>query len=765
MADKERGDRKSVDPRSGTKSQSKTACLRPKCNRRHDLNENGICGGHCCAYPYYVCKNTKSNTEDFCEIHKTSLAMDLPKKWAKVEVNKVFLWLNIKTQVAQFRHPGEKAINALPRLSKLMMIKPKKGAPTHFIVSPQPPDLPDPWEQILAVPDMGKKTDYDNLTGIGALFLYTNTADRTVQFSDPRPPPKDPNALPEGWEKGFDKDGDVYYINLDTDLRTYDDPRIVATPVASRSLSSESQRETNPFMRQDHNNPRPPPALKAKQPTKTKPLPAVVEASRDVEKEKKKEKKRGPPMVPDQWSISKCDMTAYEMLDDCLTFEDEIPQAARNKIHNRYMDILPNPKTIVTLPKRPHPTNRATEYINANWVAGPDGNERFYIAAMGPKPTTVDNFWRMLWKVKPIAIVMITGLIEKGVAKCERYWPGCADGKEILEFGDVRVCTTQSTPKHGYVRSTIKAVSYETLDVKGKLVSHTMEHFWYNTWPDHGVPRSNKNPLYVDDALAMLREVNAYASKKKKKGMNGPIVVHCSAGIGRTGTYMCIDHCLYNLENTGECDPVAITAQIRQYRAALVQHPQQFSFAHHAAVEYARIKGKELEILNMDDNVDDVENSDEQRKIEKAESYSRSQSQQEVTRNKRTGKGRVSGLTMGTISFEGKQHEFIDPDGNGKMDLKEACDAGFPRGLFRLLDKNKDGFVTPTEFKTYQRLQKQAAAAKRSTTQQGQPLSRMNTATAAPHKQISREHTDQTASAHSHRQIMDDDVSSSHSET
>ena len=68
------------------------------------------------------------------------------------------------------------------------MIKPKKGAPTHFIVSPQPPDLPDPWEQILAVPDMGKKTDYDNLTGIGALFLYTNTADRTVQFSDPRPP-------------------------------------------------------------------------------------------------------------------------------------------------------------------------------------------------------------------------------------------------------------------------------------------------------------------------------------------------------------------------------------------------------------------------------------------------------------------------------------------------------------------------------------------------------------------------------------------------
>lgn len=109
----------------------------------------------------------------------------------------------------------------------------------------------------------------------------------------------------------------------------------------------------------------------------------------------------------------------------------------------RYMDILPNPKTRVPLPVIN--SDPRTEYVNANYVRGPSGNPKHYICAMGPKPTTVDQYWRMLWQEKPLAIVMITGIVEKGQPKCERYWPGLADGKTIMSFDEnrIRIVTTK----------------------------------------------------------------------------------------------------------------------------------------------------------------------------------------------------------------------------------------------------------------------------------------------------------------------------------
>jgi hypothetical protein len=166
-------------------------------------------------------------------------------------------------------------------------------------------------------------------------------------------------------------------------------------------------------------------------------------------------------------------MVAFADLDDNLTWEDEIPECVRSKVYNRcvsaremasvrahalrhccfmltsvaatgrYMDILPNPETRVHL--KILNDDPRTEYVNANFVRGPDGNPKHYLCAMGPKPTTVDQYWRMLWQEKPMAIVMITGIMEKGQAKCERYWPGLADGKTIMAFDDgrIRVVTTK----------------------------------------------------------------------------------------------------------------------------------------------------------------------------------------------------------------------------------------------------------------------------------------------------------------------------------
>ena len=82
---------------------------------------------------------------------------------------------------------------------------------------------------------------------------------------------------------------------------------------------------------------------------------------------------------------------------------------------------------------------------------------RYYICAMGPKPTTVVNFWRMIWQEKPTVILMLTGLVEQGIPKCERYWPGIPDGKTMRQHGDIKLLTLKSTPRRGYVCSTIKA--------------------------------------------------------------------------------------------------------------------------------------------------------------------------------------------------------------------------------------------------------------------------------------------------------------------
>lgn len=281
-------------------------------------------------------------------------------------------------------------------MSRIALSKPKKGVPTHYVAWPQPPDLNDPWELVLAVPDVGKKNDYHALKGVGAVFLYFNSADHTIQFSDPRPQTTaEKDRLPAGWEQMFDDEGDPYYTNVDSGVKSYDDPRIVVRPLPSRSLMEEANAKLNPFLRggageaptmkmKRDKNFRPDSiaiyedaaVVTAKEPPKEAavvgnpnpnsagadaPLPGppsgrpaaakLAALSNDVRMKPSripsKEAKADPNAI---WQIGECDLFKYEMLDDCLTFEDEIPVAVRDKVHNRYMDILPNPKTRVPLP-------------------------------------------------------------------------------------------------------------------------------------------------------------------------------------------------------------------------------------------------------------------------------------------------------------------------------------------------------------------------------------------------------------------------------
>ncbi|EDQ91455.1 uncharacterized protein MONBRDRAFT_14958, partial [Monosiga brevicollis MX1] len=218
-----------------------------------------------------------------------------------------------------------------------------------------------------------------------------------------------------------------------------------------------------------------------------------------------------------------------------------------------------------------------SEYYNANWVRGADGNPKAYVAAMGPLPATLTHFWRTIWESNVSAIIMATGLIEKGKTKCERYWPAEVDGKTAMHFGDIVVLSVSEAKAKGYIFTQLKVVRHGE--------SRRIGHFWYNTWPDHGVPRDAERSLYPDSVLGLLHTVHKWNSKFKDQ----PTLVHCSAGIGRTGTLIVIDHCRQLLKTQMRADPLAIIEAVRQDRPALVQHLQQV--LHHGVSDSCGDKG------------------------------------------------------------------------------------------------------------------------------------------------------------------------------
>eukprot|EP00054_Salpingoeca_dolichothecata_P014954 m.85200 g.85200 ORF g.85200 m.85200 type:complete len:633 (-) comp21251_c0_seq2:242-2140(-) len=622
-------------------------CVRPRCKRTRGLSKWQLCGAHACPTP--GCKESKSNKERVCEVHTAMAQQKLPKGWILGTVESgIFIYVDTKHLCCQYNHPGPKGEKALPRTSISPPKKPSKGMPLVAIILPQPENMPEGWEQVLVVP-VAKSKEHS----AGPQIAYQNTAENMFQTADPRPASDDYN-LPDGWSMAYDVDGDVYYIDHNSKTTTYDDPRLVSEVVASKVLAATHR-----------------------------PRSQNARAS-------KKKKEKGKP-----WKISENSFSKFKALDNNLTMPEEIPECVRNKKHNRYMDILPNPKTRVPLDKIGD--DETSEYINANFVRSFDGNPTFYVAAMGPKPLTVNNFWRMLMKHKICCIVMTTGLLEKGKTKCERYWPAQADGKTSLTFGTIKVVTESSKPHPGFIRSVIKATDGSE--------SHTLVHYWYNTWPDHGVPTAADGSLYVDDVLGMMKVVH-----KEFKNPSTPILVHCSAGIGRTGTIIAIDHATRILELSAEVDLFEVIKTIREDRCALVQHLQQFDFVHRACIRHAELCGHRAEVEGQQQE-DDVfeepfspEEAEAARKEEKAASKRR---MSEVHGVRLLSKSQLAGeLRLGTVTYNGEQLQFLDLDGDGKMDYSEAKAQGISDEAFNALDANKDGVITIKEFLDFQKAQK-----------------------------------------------------------
>ncbi|XP_028998040.1 receptor-type tyrosine-protein phosphatase kappa isoform X20 [Betta splendens] len=250
----------------------------------------------------------------------------------------------------------------------------------------------------------------------------------------------------------------------------------------------------------------------------------------------------------------------YESFFEGQSASWDVAKKEQNRTKNRYGNIIAYDHSRVIL--QPIEDDPSSDYINANYI---DGYQRpsHYIATQGPVHETVYDFWRMVWQEQSACIVMVTNLVEVGRVKCYKYWP---DDAEV--YGDFKVTFVEVEPLAEYVVRTF------TLERRGFNEVREVKQFHFTGWPDHGVP------YHATGLLSFIRRV-----KISNPPSAGPIVVHCSAGAGRTGCFIVIDIMLDMAEREGVVDIYNCVKALRSRRINMVQTEEQYIFIHDAILE------------------------------------------------------------------------------------------------------------------------------------------------------------------------------------
>ncbi|XP_037723932.1 tyrosine-protein phosphatase non-receptor type 9 isoform X5 [Drosophila subpulchrella] len=271
-----------------------------------------------------------------------------------------------------------------------------------------------------------------------------------------------------------------------------------------------------------------------------------------------------------------------------------------NLTKNRYTDVLCYDHSRVVLAHEDG--DEPSDYINANFVDGYK-QKNAYISTQGPLPKTSQDFWRMIWEQHCLVIVMTTRVMERGRVKCGQYWEPTEESS--LEFGDYHVRTISVECNEDYMVASLELRNIKTDEIRN------VSHWQFTSWPDYGVPSSAMAML---NFLQKVREkqaelVNALGDTWAGHARGPPIVVHCSAGIGRTGTFITLDICISRLEDVGTADIRGTVEKIRSQRAYSIQMPDQYVFCHLALIEYAYSRGmlQTVDLAGFDEREQDSE--------------------------------------------------------------------------------------------------------------------------------------------------------------
>nr|XP_002129090.1 tyrosine-protein phosphatase non-receptor type 2-like [Ciona intestinalis] len=243
-------------------------------------------------------------------------------------------------------------------------------------------------------------------------------------------------------------------------------------------------------------------------------------------------------------------------------------RSQENRTRNRYRDVSPYDHSRVKL------VGGQNDYINGNLVEV-ESIGRSYILAQGPLPNTSGHMWQMIWEQNSKAVIMLNKIIEKGTTKCDQYWPiNPIQPLCFLEDGYEVALLNEKDNMNYIVRE------LELRKLKSSEPPRIIYQFHYIAWPDFGVPES---PTAFLDFLACVREHGVLDSNV------GPPVIHCSAGIGRSGTFALVDTCLVYLKMGLPFDVREILLEMRKYRMGLIQTPQQLRFSYLAIAQCERI--------------------------------------------------------------------------------------------------------------------------------------------------------------------------------
>ncbi|XP_069476929.1 tyrosine-protein phosphatase non-receptor type 2 [Ambystoma mexicanum] len=265
---------------------------------------------------------------------------------------------------------------------------------------------------------------------------------------------------------------------------------------------------------------------------------------------------------------------------------NKIARYPENKNRNRYRDVNPFDHSRVKL------QTVENDYINASLIVMEEA-QRKYILTQGPLPNTCCHFWLMVWQQKSKAVVMLNRVIEKDTVKCEQYWP--LHEEEVMHFREtgLSVKLLSEEIKSYY---TVRRLQIHNINL-GEY--REIYHFHYTTWPDFGVPES---PASFLNFLTEVRESGSLNSE------HGPAVIHCSAGIGRSGTFSLVDTCLVLMEKRKDptsVDIKQVLLNMRSYRMGLIQTPGQLRFSYMAVIEGAKSILRATTIQNMKEHAEE----------------------------------------------------------------------------------------------------------------------------------------------------------------